>query len=359
MKKVISFLFAFSMLSNALLSLPTSAMNVDISDVQTIWTLSEGEYGTAIVDCTMKNFSSFIAVADSAIDTVSSDENIKSIEEISSVENAEFLATWDEESAGKLLEYGSDVKYYEIKTQSTGNIYDLPVIARKFMMNHKEVKNVYCYQCSFSGEPELTEKMIMWVNETASQEEKENYKKQYEAEDSPVFQEIKQQYQENQAQIAQWESTVNVNYMSKEEVFLARKENGLPSDYELVKPFFDFAESVTQKYTAVDAIEVDLDLKEKNEDGEKVFSIISAWDNIGNLNSDERINAADASKILVASAQNGAGNDTGLSTEEQQFADVNADGVFNAVDASLILQYSACVGCGDFSGTLEEFITKK
>ncbi|MDE5754357.1 MAG: leucine-rich repeat protein [Oscillospiraceae bacterium] len=81
----------------------------------------------------------------------------------------------------------------------------------------------------------------------------------------------------------------------------------------------------------------------------------------GDVNGDEMINAVDASMILIASANVGAGNDSGLTTVQEAAADVDADGVFNAFDASIILSYAAAAGAGyadSFPEFVEEFLTK-
>ena len=75
---------------------------------------------------------------------------------------------------------------------------------------------------------------------------------------------------------------------------------------------------------------------------------------IGDVNLDGMINAVDAAHILVASAEVGSGNESGLTAEQTALADVNEDGTFNAVDAAIILCYAAAVGSG-YTGTLQEF----
>ena len=75
---------------------------------------------------------------------------------------------------------------------------------------------------------------------------------------------------------------------------------------------------------------------------------INAQDNfvLGDVNEDNTINALDAARVLVASANIGSGQESGLTDTETVLADYNQDGTVNALDASGILVYSAEVGAG-------------
>ncbi len=75
----------------------------------------------------------------------------------------------------------------------------------------------------------------------------------------------------------------------------------------------------------------------------------------GDLNDDTRIDATDASMILVAATNVGANLDSGLTAEQITAADLNVDSTFDAVDASIILQYATYVGAGG-ELSIEEFI---
>ena len=68
---------------------------------------------------------------------------------------------------------------------------------------------------------------------------------------------------------------------------------------------------------------------------------------LGDVNGDSSINAADASDVLIHSANMGAGNDGTLFDEALTSADVNGDGTVNAFDASEILVYAAETGAGN------------
>ena len=68
---------------------------------------------------------------------------------------------------------------------------------------------------------------------------------------------------------------------------------------------------------------------------------------IGDLNGDGKVDAGDATEILIASAKMGAGLDSGLTAQQMALADVNGDGEVNAGDASEVLQFAAAVGAGE------------
>ena len=50
--------------------------------------------------------------------------------------------------------------------------------------------------------------------------------------------------------------------------------------------------------------------------------------------------------MLVAAAKIGIKQDSGLSEEAYEAADVNVDSIVNAKDANMILRYAAAVGIG-------------
>lgn len=68
---------------------------------------------------------------------------------------------------------------------------------------------------------------------------------------------------------------------------------------------------------------------------------------LGDLDADGEINAADAAMVLVASANVGAGNESGLEQWQELVADVNNDGHVDASDAAWILVYAAEHGAGN------------
>ena len=76
---------------------------------------------------------------------------------------------------------------------------------------------------------------------------------------------------------------------------------------------------------------------------------------IGDINGDGKIDASDASMLLVALAAYGAGQSTGLTSAQIARVDADGNGRRNAADATVILQYAAYQGAGG-KGTLSEFI---
>lgn len=77
--------------------------------------------------------------------------------------------------------------------------------------------------------------------------------------------------------------------------------------------------------------------------------------NLGDVDEDGDVDAADAANILVAAAAVGAGGESGLTEQQQKNADVNGNGGFDSTDAAYVLQYAAAAGAG-YSGTINDFM---
>lgn len=80
-----------------------------------------------------------------------------------------------------------------------------------------------------------------------------------------------------------------------------------------------------------------------------------AADNLGDINRDGKCDASDAAMVLVAAAAVGAGNESGLTAEQEADMDVDFDGDFDAADAAIILTYAAYIGSGG-TLTLPEYL---
>ena len=78
------------------------------------------------------------------------------------------------------------------------------------------------------------------------------------------------------------------------------------------------------------------------------------------MNSDNKVDAKDASTILVAYAKASTGEDDGLTNTQRAIGDVNNDGKVDAKDASAVLAYYSLVSTaeGDIP-TLLEFARPK
>ena len=81
---------------------------------------------------------------------------------------------------------------------------------------------------------------------------------------------------------------------------------------------------------------------------------------LGDINGDDKIDAKDASAILVEYSKMSTGGDGELTAAQKSAADVNGDGMVDAKDASAILGYYAFVSTatGDVP-TLKEFVAPK
>lgn len=67
---------------------------------------------------------------------------------------------------------------------------------------------------------------------------------------------------------------------------------------------------------------------------------------LGDVTEDGIVNASDAARVLVASANIGSGQESGLTDAQFNRADYNQDGKVNASDASGILTFAAEQGAG-------------
>lgn len=78
------------------------------------------------------------------------------------------------------------------------------------------------------------------------------------------------------------------------------------------------------------------------------------------MNEDGKVDAKDASIVLVAYAKVSTGSEDGLTEKQHKAADVNADGKVDAKDASSILAYyaMASTASGDVP-SLKEYMTGK
>ena len=107
----------------------------------------------------------------------------------------------------------------------------------------------------------------------------------------------------------------------------------------------------TDEHTLVAAVDAD-------EDGVFETDVEKQWRS-GDVNQDGRINAKDASEVLISASRIGTGQDAGLTDVQQKAADVDRDGNINAVDASWILRYAAAVGTGTAPESLADYIKKR
>ncbi|MDE6088524.1 MAG: dockerin type I repeat-containing protein [Oscillospiraceae bacterium] len=70
----------------------------------------------------------------------------------------------------------------------------------------------------------------------------------------------------------------------------------------------------------------------------------------GDVNSDDKVDSADAAVILEEIALNAVGDTGRMNASENLSADVNGDGAINAADAAIVLSYASEVGSGMLEG---------
>lgn len=76
----------------------------------------------------------------------------------------------------------------------------------------------------------------------------------------------------------------------------------------------------------------------------------------GDTDSNEKVEAADAAKILMDAASVGSGNTTALTEMQYMAADIDANFNVNASDAAAILCYAAAVGTGQEFVDIKDFV---
>ena len=76
----------------------------------------------------------------------------------------------------------------------------------------------------------------------------------------------------------------------------------------------------------------------------------------GDTDSNEKVDAADAAKILMDAASVGSGNTTALTEMQYMAADIDANFNVNASDAAAILCYAAAVGTGQEFVDIKDFV---
>ncbi len=80
--------------------------------------------------------------------------------------------------------------------------------------------------------------------------------------------------------------------------------------------------------------------------GAEADKILVEVELLGDVNSDDTVNASDAAVILISAAEVGAGEELGLTDVQKAAADFNSDGVINASDAAQVLIQAAKAGAG-------------
>ena len=357
MKKWISLVCAAAMVTGGVSALPVNAEKSHYMDYITIFNLDEGANGSAIVSTVSHAHYSFIAVTDGTehLEAKDFDNQILDVSLIPT-DTDTFLSTWDVDSVKRLTQNGNHVNYYCISVKSTGNMEkDLPLIARRFMLENPEVKDTYFYDIfSSATESFWNGRLTMWNKDSSTTEQRQQFAAAFENTEEQTFEKIKQDYTE---QTAKCKALLEGKNLTEEEKQALRQFYGMPTDYEMLKPVFDFAKHIEKTYP--DVIEIAVPEIEWTS-GKSSFSITesyknasSSWEGIGDINEDGDVNAKDASDILCMSVS--------VSTENNQNsdADINADGEINAKDAALVLQYSTQKGYENFSGTLAEFVKSK
>ena len=152
---------------------------------------------------------------------------------------------------------------------------------------------------------------------------------------------------------AAWRETVDVKSMTPAEREAALKEAGIMTDWEITKMAIDTAKKLdefSKAYYEREGVSFyPTDIRFSMREVEHSYGYKDIWETMGDFNRDGYFDAADATYVLTAAAENGSG------AEKITFADFNLDGDCNAADASNMLQFLADKGAGS-SETVRDYI---
>ncbi|MCM1230933.1 MAG: leucine-rich repeat protein [Ruminococcus flavefaciens] len=87
---------------------------------------------------------------------------------------------------------------------------------------------------------------------------------------------------------------------------------------------------------------------------DRTFIALDQSINLGDVNIDEKVDAVDATAILMAYSRISTGQTSGLNELQFKSADINKDGVINSVDSSSVLAYYSYVSTGG-DKSIEDF----
>ena len=369
MKKLVSGLCAVSMLACGITALPAKGLFYD-NGINMVFSLEEGQNGSAVLRTTDMQHLSFIAVTDSSFTTATTKDMIErqygritntgnykywcgvdvAISSIKELEEKDF-DYFAEEDKAIFSQYGSDVKYYRVYLNGK-YLESLVEFSRHYMLMQDGVLDVILHKEDFSitnaqweGFVELIPK-DRYTSNTKYQELEEQFHV------DEINEKLNQQYQIWQKQVTEWQSTIDTYEMSPKEIDESRKAAGIPTGYEMMQYAYQEVETVKAQYPELEEVaSLQPSFSDDYEGYNYEFDILyhaasSAWDGIGDTNGDAEIDSSDASMILEYAAQAGTSAVTDSSVNAVM-ADVNTDGVVNALDASLVLAYSAQKGAGE------------
>ncbi len=145
------------------------------------------------------------------------------------------------------------------------------------------------------------------------------------------------------------------DYLAAMEVY-ASWLTGEITDYEALDYACSMAQRLDAKYP--DGCNVmELELSFTPDRTTAFYSADDCWTNAGDYGKDGRVDASDASSLLVYAAKISAGTLQGYQDVTDRM-DMNADGLVNSRDAAAILQYASAAGIG-YDGSIVDFIRNK
>lgn len=309
MKKLISILTALCCIGSM------SAMTSSASIIDP-WrfSCSEGADGSAIITTHNRDYGFLIVTDGTELATIEKNNNLNDpIHTLVELGNNPQEWDWAPGNETLLANYNDTNRYYHVDLSSSTGWGKLSAAARNFMLTHEDVVDVILLEHSYSGTPQWYGDFEIYYHRDASSEE-----------------------------IDALDSNADIS-MLREVQAKYTDEEYIP-DYAILSEAFAACEKYmtdNAEYSGcVDIIQPSLLIAEN---GQVVYSGVSAWEEIGDADGDGAVNATDAAAILEMASSLGTGAEVTVNTA----ADVNADGSVDAVDAAIVLSYASRIGSGE------------
>lgn len=318
--------------------------------------LTEGENGAAILTSGKEKALNILVITDgtpleeyelSSSEVRSSNAVFSGVHEIDYVYD-DVMDFFDDETRQKIASYGENVRFYQFShdTMPNGAPDAVNREIRSMMLENHHILDAIVYTEQLSFHAKFSGNIVAHPSELCGTDHARYTELVNQNADAmkQIQAECKALLDDWNADVAEWESTHDIQQLTDSELIIALQEAGIQSDYELMKQGYEYAEKLEQASKGAFAGAQAGFVEAGNV--KVTLSGNSCWDGIGNVNDDDVINAADASCVLLAAAEYGTGQSDSFTDTQRISADVNADGEINASDAVSILQYAAVSGSG-------------
>jgi len=273
--------------------------------------------------------------------------------------------TWEDEKPSFCENYpdGSaffQVHYTEEHTACMPAV-DFVRYARQLMMAHAEITDAFLMTYELGGTIAWDGDFTVWLMGVEVPVDRSEI---FAAD--PDYQTAQSAYQAYKTALDAWEAATDTTGMTDAEIAASRAAAGVPTDAEMIA----YAESfLTNQYENASAdnsfnvyeyqaASIGVSYAFTPDMSTLVYKPEPVWENAGNVNGDDSVDASDAARILEHAAIIGSGGSSSMLSGVTENADVNADMSIDAQDAAYILQFAAEAGAGS-ALSIGEFMTRK